>query len=186
VQPPKHEERDNTKISRGFRVPFVISWPTISKVGDRLVTVTVLPGVLLAASWAMSAQLAAQPAAASTVRSVKDGVYTAEQAARGRAVYNTHCAECHMADLAGHEYAGALAGYGFQLKWQDAPLADLLGRMRGMPLGRPGSLTAQEYVDILAYALQKNGYPAGTVELTGAVVARWPQIRIERIARTPE
>jgi quinoprotein glucose dehydrogenase len=129
---------------------------------------------------------AAQSPPASAPHSVKDGVYTAEQAARGRAVYNTHCAECHMADLAGHEYAGALAGYGFQLKWQDAPLADLLGRMRGMPLGRPGSLTPQEYLDILAYALQKNGYADGPTELTAAVVTRWPQIRIERIARTPE
>jgi hypothetical protein len=90
-----------------------------------------------------------------------------------------------MADLAGHEYAGALAGYAFQLKWQDAPLADLLGRMRGMPLGRPGSLTPQAYLDILAYVLQKNTYPEGPAELTAAAVSRWPQTRIERILREP-
>jgi quinoprotein glucose dehydrogenase len=125
-------------------------------------------------------------AAQAAARSVKEGVYSADQAARGRAVYNTYCAECHMADLAGHEYAGALAGYGFQLKWQDAPLADLLGRMRGMPLGRPGSLALQEYLDILAYVLQKNTYPDGPAELTVSVVSRWPQIRIERVARAPE
>jgi hypothetical protein len=90
-----------------------------------------------------------------------------------------------MADLAGHEYAGALAGYAFQLKWQDAPLADLLGRMRGMPLGRPGSLSPREYLDILAYILQKNTYPEGAAELTAAAVSRWPQTRIERILREP-
>jgi quinoprotein glucose dehydrogenase len=135
--------------------------------------------------WAASATLAAQSPAPATPTTVRDGVYSAEQAARGRAVYDTHCAECHMADLAGHEYAGALAGYGFQLKWQDAPLADLLGRMRGMPLGRPGSLTPQEYLDILAYVLQKNTYPEGPEELTAAAVSRWPQTRIERILREP-
>jgi hypothetical protein len=44
-----------------------------------------------------------------------------------------------------------------------------------------GSLTAQEYLDILAYLLQSNGYPSGSDELTAAVAAqRWPRIRIER------
>ena len=127
---------------------------------------------------------AAQPGA--SVRTLADGIYTAEQAGRGRAVYNARCAECHMADLAGHEYAGALAGYGFQLKWQDATLGELLGRIRSMPLGRPGSLTGQEYVDILAYVLQKHSYPDGAAELPPAVASKWPPIRIERILRSPD
>jgi len=171
--------RKPTKVRPSVRpadfVYFVLSWLTPS---------TGLPGVSLALS--LIGATAAAQSALPLPRSVKDGVYTAEQAARGRAAYNTHCAECHMTDLAGHEYAGALAGYGFQLKWQDAPLADLLGRMHGMPLGRPGSLTPQEYLDVLTYALQKNGYPEGAMELTGAAVSRWPQIRIERIASAPE
>jgi len=128
----------------------------------------------------------AQSGAVAPARTLGDGVYTAEQAGRGRAVYATRCAECHMADLAGHEYAGALAGFGFQLKWQDATLAELLGRMRGMPLGRPGSLTSQEYLDVLAYVLQKNAYPDGAAELTPAVVSKWPPIRIERSLRSPD
>ncbi|MFN7984285.1 MAG: c-type cytochrome [Vicinamibacterales bacterium] len=116
--------------------------------------------------------------------SVKDGLYSAEQATRGRAAYERACAECHMPDLAGHEYAGALAGYGFQLKWQDASVAELYGRIRSMPLGRPGWLTSQEYLDILAYVLQKNGYPEGQNELTGAVAGQSrPRIPIERTAR---
>jgi len=64
------------------------------------------------------------------------------------------------------EYAGPLAGFGFQLKWADSSLAELFGRIRTMPLGRPGSLERQEYLDILAYVLQKNEYPAGEKELT--------------------
>jgi S-disulfanyl-L-cysteine oxidoreductase SoxD len=138
---------------------------------------------------AVAAVAAAGPLGAQSMpvagRTLKDGVFTADQAARGRVVYARHCAECHMPDLAGHEYAGALAGYGFQLKWQDAGLGELLGRMRSMPLGRPASLTSQEYVDILAYVLQKNAYPEGTSELTADVISKWPPIRIERVVRSP-
>lgn len=144
----------------------------------------VLVVVLLTSSgWFVAAQVPAKPAPA---RRVMDGLYSAEQATRGRAAYMKGCAECHMADLGGHEYAGPLAGFGFQLKWADASLAELFGRVRSMPLGRPGSLTGQEYLDIVAYILQQNEYPAGTADLTGAVAAqRWPRILIERIKKEP-
>jgi hypothetical protein len=54
-----------------------------------------------------------------------------------------------------------------------------------MPLGRPGSLTRQEYLDILAYVLQKNAYPEGPSELTATVVSAWPPLRIERRIHEP-
>lgn len=126
---------------------------------------------------ALSAHAMAQTPARTKL---SDGVFTSAQAERGKIAYDTNCAECHMPDLSGREYAGPLAGDGFKLKWRDAPLADLLGRMRSMPYGRPGLLTRGQYVDILAYALSKNGYPAGATELTAPLVAQWPQIRIER------
>jgi len=114
-------------------------------------------------------------------RTVWDGLYTEAQAARGKEAYMKACAECHMPDLAGHEYAGALAGFGFQLKWQDASLAEVYGRIRTMPLGRGGTLPGQEYLDITAFVLQSNGYPAGSEELVAAVASqRWPRIVIER------
>ena len=76
---------------------------------------------------------------------------------------------------------GALAGFGFQLKWQDASVAEVYGRVRSMPLGAAGSLTGQEYLDIVAYILQANGYPSGSDDLSAAVAAqRWPRILIER------
>ncbi|MDR1990732.1 MAG: cytochrome c [Acidobacteriaceae bacterium] len=134
----------------------------------------------------MTAVLAAQSGPSKSREAPKnlrvwDGLYSSEQAARGRAAYMKGCAECHSADLSGHEYAGPLAGFGFQLKWADASIAELFGRMRSMPLGRPGLLERQEYLDILAYVLQQNGYPAGEQELTMGVAAqRWPRILIER------
>jgi mono/diheme cytochrome c family protein len=143
----------------------------------------IVAGVL---GWtAAGADLRAQSGAAGPRASVRDGLYSAAQAARGKVAYERNCAECHMPDLAGHEYAGALAGYAFQLKWQDASLGEFFGRVRSMPLGRPGSLTSQEYLDIVAYALQKNGYPEGTHDLTAAIATQWPPVRIERTQRMP-
>lgn len=140
-----------------------------------------LAAAVVLTAMAIGAVARAQSAPA---RTVMDGLYTAAQATRGQAAYERSCVECHMPDLAGHEYAGALAGFAFQLKWQDASLAELFGRMRSMPLGRPGWLTNQEYLDILAYVLQKNTYPEGSEELTAAVAGqRWPRIPIERLQR---
>jgi mono/diheme cytochrome c family protein len=118
---------------------------------------------------------------AARARTLWDGLYTEAQAARGKEAYMKACAECHMPDLAGHEYAGALAGFGFQLKWQDASLAEVYGRIRSMPLGRGGSLAGQEYLDITSYVLQVNGYPAGGDELTAAVAGpRGARLVLER------
>ena len=115
-------------------------------------------------------------------RTVWDGLYSQAQAVRGKDAYLRACASCHMEDLGGHEYAGALAGYPFQMKWEDASVAEVFGRIRTMPIGAAGSLTPPEYLDILAYLLQANGYPAGNDELTVAVAGqRWPRIRIERV-----
>jgi mono/diheme cytochrome c family protein len=140
-------------------------------------------GLILAAG---IARVNAQQAAGGARRTISDGLYTPAQAARGQEVYEKHCAECHMPDMSGGEYAGPLAGYGFQLKWQDASLAQFLGRVRSMPLGRPRSLSSDEYLAIVAYALQKNGYPAGQADLTASAVTGWPPIRIERVQRTPD
>jgi hypothetical protein len=37
-----------------------------------------------------------------------------------------------------------------------------------MPFTEPGKLSRQQYIDIAAYVLKVNGYPAGTVELPPA------------------
>jgi mono/diheme cytochrome c family protein len=148
--------------------------------------VPVAPVLVLALSLTTAGMSVNAQTPARTV-SVRDGLYTSEQAARGMAVYNRHCAECHARDLGGHEYAGPLAGFGFQLKWQDASVAELFGRVRSMPLGRPGLLSGQEYLDIVAYLLQQNTYPAGARELTAAVAGqRWPRILLERVIKDPQ
>lgn len=97
---------------------------------------------------------------------VWDGVYTAEQAGRGNTSYNTSCAVCHRPDLGGGQ-ARPLVGTKFWESWGEDSLSSLYSVIRErMPASKPGSLDDATYLDILAYILQRNEYPAGTAELT--------------------
>jgi quinoprotein glucose dehydrogenase len=107
------------------------------------------------------ASLCGQPAA-----SVWDGVYSEEQAARGRPVYVKECSSCHGASLSGGESAPPLSGSAFMADWSGLSVGDLFERVRlSMPEGRPGTLSRQQNADILAYMLSVNQFPAGKTEL---------------------
>jgi mono/diheme cytochrome c family protein len=102
-----------------------------------------------------------------TPKSVWDGVYTAAQAKEGQAVFRTVCAECHGADLAGIEQAPPLAGSAFVETWKGATLRKLYDTVEQMPPESPKSLTAKQYVDVVAYVLSVNEFPAGETALVG-------------------
>jgi aldose sugar dehydrogenase len=99
-------------------------------------------------------------------RSVQNGVYTQEQADRGKAAYAEQCASCHGAGLIGGQETPALTGGPFLAKWQNRSVNELFESIRvSMPVDRPGSLSRQKYSDILAYMLAANKFPAGSREL---------------------
>ena len=99
-------------------------------------------------------------------RSVRDGVYTAAQAERGRAVYAAQCEACHKADLRGEQMTPSLVGVSFAFRWNEKSLSDYLAGMRAtMPQSAPGGLSDAAYVDLLAYILAENGYPSGDAML---------------------
>jgi len=99
-------------------------------------------------------------------RSVWDGVYTTDQAARGQTVYKQQCASCHGAQLGGGESAPPLAGEAFLSNWDGLTVGDLFERVRiSMPLNNPGHLSRQDNADVLALMLQANHFPEGKVEL---------------------
>jgi cytochrome c len=105
-------------------------------------------------------------AIAQTTRSVWDGVYTADQAKRGEAMYAKECASCHGTELTGGESAPALAGDSFFSNWNGLTVGDLFERMRvSMPQNEPGSLSRQQNADILAFILKVNQFPTGKTEL---------------------
>lgn len=116
---------------------------------------------LLVTAGAFSADPAAQDA-----RSTLDGVFTAEQAARGADAYQQECAQCHLEDLLGDGIAPSLIGAPFHFRWSELSVGDMLVAIRTtMPQGAPASLSPRAYVDIVAYMLERNDFPAGDVEL---------------------
>ncbi len=118
---------------------------------------------------ALGAMFCLTPAMSSTgqtPRSVWDGVFTAEQAKRGAALYAPHCGSCHAADMSGNDEAPALAGPGFLANWDGLTVGDLSERVRvSMPPNNPGKLSRQQIADILSHVLNSNGFPAGQSEL---------------------
>jgi mono/diheme cytochrome c family protein len=116
-------------------------------------------------------------------RSVWDGVYTAEQAKRGESLYAQHCSSCHGSTFEGGEMAPALAGGAFNANWNGLSLGDLAERIRiSMPQNNPGSLSRQQYVDILATMLEGGEFPQGKTELPREVEAL-KQIAFESMKR---
>jgi glucose/arabinose dehydrogenase/mono/diheme cytochrome c family protein len=101
-------------------------------------------------------------AVAQTSHSVWEGVYTQEQANRGKTTYAQACAGCHGAELRGGDEAPALAGVAFQSNWRNHSVDELFDKVRiSMPPDRPGTVGRQEISDILAYIFAVNKFPAG-------------------------
>jgi mono/diheme cytochrome c family protein len=94
------------------------------------------------------------------------GVYSRAQAERGGELYLSTCSQCHGPDMSGIDSAPPLTGGRFAANWNGVALADMVERIRvSMPLNNPGTLSRAEIVDITAYVLQQNGFPAGDSEL---------------------
>jgi cytochrome c5 len=101
--------------------------------------------------------------------SLREAVFTNEQAERGREAYSHACSYCHRDNLSGNEDgAPALRGSEFLEKWQNRPLSEFYFVLsETMPQDAPSSLTRREYVDITTFILKNNEGSAGTTELPG-------------------
>ena len=98
--------------------------------------------------------------------SVWDGVYTEEQAQKGKDNYAQHCAGCHAPDLGGTPGGPALKGARFIFGWNDKSVAELYEYTSTMmPLGQAGSLSSEAYAAVVAHILEANDFPAGDEEL---------------------
>lgn len=103
-------------------------------------------------------------------------LFTAQQVIRGKILYGANCAECHGETLQGGS-AGALSGQAFADSWKSSGMQgnwaegqltvddlDFIIRTT-MPKGRPHSLKAEEYTEVLSYILRQNGYATGSTPL---------------------
>lgn len=104
--------------------------------------------------------------AQSTSRSVWDGIYAADQAARGQAHYVQRCGACHGVTLTGTGEAPGLTGGEFVSHYDQLTVGDLFERVRTtMPMNAPGTMSRDEYAEIVAFLLKENGFPAGAKPL---------------------
>lgn len=119
--------------------------------------------VALAGAWLLL--VSATPQAAQS-KSVNDGIFSDAQVARGEAAYKKDCNSCHGEGLEGDGFAPALTGSEFMSAWNGTSVGDLYDRIRiSMPPSNPGSVPAQTKVDIIAFVLKSNKFPAGKTEL---------------------
>jgi alcohol dehydrogenase (cytochrome c) len=115
-------------------------------------------------------------------------LFTAQQAAQGKALYAAKCATCHgetlqggsAGPLAGSAFAAAWTFGGFVGGWADSQLTvddlDFIIRTT-MPKGASGSMGAEEHTAVLTYILQQNGFAAGSTPLR----AGSPQMKQTRL-----
>jgi mono/diheme cytochrome c family protein len=117
-------------------------------------------------------------AAAANAGTVWDGAYTDAQAERGKATFERKCEQCHGPDLRKMAAQGfSLEGPEFVDLWREDNLDVLVSFVRAnMPKGGeaplpgtgPLSLDDAGKLEVLAYILKTNGFPAGSSELTVA------------------
>lgn len=114
---------------------------------------------------------AAKPASDPSAPTTLKGVFTAEQADRGKDIYLALCQSCHV--------AVAHTGPVFRGHWAGRPLSDLYTFVATrMPKNEPASLAPETYADLVAYILKLNQIPAGSAELVGDPAAL-QQVRIQ-------
>ncbi len=119
----------------------------------------------LACSIVMACSVIVLPLAAQTAtKTVWDGSYTEVQAKRGESLYAAQCSRCHSDDLTGQQ--SRLLGDRFMRDWAEDNAGSLFRRIKAtMPRGAVGSLSDAQYIDIIAYVFQQNGFPAGAGDL---------------------
>jgi S-disulfanyl-L-cysteine oxidoreductase SoxD len=133
-------------------------------------TLVVVAGVFAAAAF----QSVAGAQGPSTVLA---GVYTAEQAKAGAAIYAKECAACHGDTLAGQDPIPGLEGADFVARWKN--VGELFEKTSTtMPALAPGSLSGAQVAEVIAHILSVNKYPAGSTALPSAPEAL-VAIRIE-------
>jgi alcohol dehydrogenase (cytochrome c) len=96
-------------------------------------------------------------ACAAPAKADQSGGSADDQIKRGEAVYAERCASCHGANLEGKS-ALDLAGSNVASRWQGQSAADLYRRVLTMPYGGAGTLGKQQYIDVTALILARNGY----------------------------
>src|SRR5947207_1057752 len=125
-----------------------------------------IPFAMLAYVVTAHAGRPAAPGADGSAR-IWNGVYTEAQVDRAKKPLVAVCRRCHSDDLGGSDRGPSLHGKGFMATWETQELSALFAKVRDtMPPDSPSSLPDEDYINMVALILQKNGFPAGNETLS--------------------
>lgn len=96
-------------------------------------------------------------------RTAKDGVYTAAQATAGKTLFDSTCANCHaFKPWEKSELNPDLAGTAFLDRWNGKSVKELASLIfQTMPNDGSAFLDEKQSIELTAYILQQNSFPAG-------------------------
>lgn len=141
-------------------------------------TATLVAGSILAWTAAVTVSGTAAPGPPGQ-KTTNDGIYTKAQADGARAQFEKICADCHAFTVAARKKPKdlPLGDQPFLDQWDGRPLSALVTLIAlTMPNDGSAVVSDAEAVDLVAYILQQNGFPAGpqplTKESAAAVLAR--------------
>jgi quinoprotein glucose dehydrogenase len=107
----------------------------------------------------------ARVASAQTEARIWTGIFTNEQADRGKADFVQSCTRCHGQNLEGAT-APSLNGNRFITAWENENLYKLFVKVRDtMPPNFGTILPDEAKLDVITFILRTNGYPPGEQEL---------------------
>ncbi len=127
----------------------------------RVLAVAVTLGLLWAA--ALSAT------SSSSQATTNDGIYSKAQADAAKAQFDKLCASCHAFTVAEKKKPEdlPLGDEPFIKAWEGKPVMELASLIEfTMPNDGSAIVTGEEALNLVAYILQRNGYPAGDAPLT--------------------
>jgi quinoprotein glucose dehydrogenase len=108
-------------------------------------------------------------------QSLRESTYSADQSRAGAAQYARSCAPCHGQSLEGGEAGPALRGQVFMAKWAGKPYAELYEQTRRtMPVTAPGGLSGEQYTQLLALILERNGMAPSAASTAVAAMPALP------------
>jgi mono/diheme cytochrome c family protein len=107
-------------------------------------------------------------------------LYTAAEAERGEALYNSKCASCHGRNLVSRGDPPSLTGEPFTLGWVGKSVGDRFAAIKEtMPPNDAGNLPDEAVRDIIAYVLKFNGFESGSKPLPSSA-AELSGLKIEK------
>jgi len=129
----------------------------------------VLAGSLIVWFGALALSNGVALGAAHQKATTNDGVYTKAQADGAKAQFDKLCASCHAFTVAEKKKPKdlPLGDEPFFETWSGRPLSEMISIIAlTMPNDGSAVVTDQEAVDLVAFILQRNGFPAGSKPLT--------------------